>query len=282
MTGGTNSEKATKSYKKATKNTEDLAMPNPKKILPILLAVTILTLALTAICPSVYADEQPTPEPAAKFQYVHDPCENPTAMKDIVKDDTAVYGFRPSETGSLKQYAAADWSDPDLVESGRLERIAYHKSIESLYDMLDQMQAEGKPLEDIARAVSQKRNELRLEACKDYPEALAALIQRNLEKYGHEEGPLPDELYAQYGSWETVIEKAFSANVGMDACLGLYDDYYDLYVALGQVEPDANANPSNPATGDTANVLLWICLAASGGTLLATFFAGKKQKGFRK
>ena len=135
--------------------------------------------------------------------------------KDIVKDDTAVYGFRPSETGSLKQYAAADWSDPDLVESGRLERIAYHKSIESLYDILDQMQAEGKPLEDIARAVSQKRNELRLEACKDDPEALAALIQRNLEKYGHEEGPLPDELYAQYGSWETVIEKAFSTNVGM-------------------------------------------------------------------
>ena len=64
MTGGTNSEKATKSYKKATKNTEDLAMSNPKKILLILLTVTILTLALTAICPSVYADEQPTPEPS--------------------------------------------------------------------------------------------------------------------------------------------------------------------------------------------------------------------------
>ncbi|MBO7520108.1 MAG: hypothetical protein J6T73_04950, partial [Clostridia bacterium] len=42
-------------------------------------------------------------------------------------------------------------------------------------------------------------------------------------------------------------EKAFSANVGMDACLGLYDDYYDLYVALGQVTDGASQNPASPA-----------------------------------
>ena len=35
-----------------------------------------------------------------------------------------------------------------------------------------------------------------------------------------------------------MTEKAFSVNVGMDVCLGLYDDYYFFYVALGIVEDD--------------------------------------------
>ena len=233
------------------------------------------------------------------FKYIHDPSENPEAMKDIIKDENAVYGFRPSETGSLKAYAAADWSDPDIVETGRQERIAYHNSIEVMYDMLRQMQNEGKSIEEIARAVSEKRNNLRLEAYKEDPEGLATLKQRNLEKYGHEEGPLPDELFAQYGSWETVMEKAFSANVGMDACLGLYDDYYDLYVILGQVEDDISSDPDyaaietdladsetavadpavqtensteafvSPPTGDNCLLAFWITLLiiSTGGTM---------------
>ncbi len=200
---------------------------------------------------------------AVYFEYEHDPLENPEAMKDIVKDGNAVYGFRPSETGSLKAYAGADWSDPDLVESGRQERIAYHQSIEEMYDMLRQMQAEGKSVEEIARAVSTKRNELRLESYADDPEGLEILKQRNLEKYGHEEGPLPDELYAQYGSWETVIAKAFSANVGMDACLGLYDDYYDLYVILGQVGNGSSGGQTpNPGTSDSYGSGEMLCLIA--------------------
>lgn len=172
------------------------------------------------------------------FQYQHDPRENPAAMRDIVEDENAVYGFRPSETGSLKMYAGADWSDPDLVEQGRRDRIAYHESLESMYDMLRDMKEQGCGTEEIARAVSTRRNEIRLEAYADDPEGLAALKARNLEKYGHEEGPLPDELYAKYGSWETVLEKAFSPNPGMDACLGLYDDYYFLYAALDEVPED--------------------------------------------
>ena len=169
------------------------------------------------------------------FRYVHDPCLNPKAMRDIVADDTAIYGFRPIETGSLKLYASADWSDPQIVEQGRHDRIAYHQSIEAMYEMLRDMQAQGKTTEDIARAVSTKRNEIRLAAYADDPEGLAQIKARNLEKYGHEEGPLPDELFAQYGSWTTVMEKAFSTNAGMDACLGLYDDYYFMYATLGDV-----------------------------------------------
>lgn len=206
-----------------------------RRILP---AVAVLLVALFAVPPAGIS---------AAFTYIHDPADNAAAMKDIVKDDRAVYGFRPSETGSLKAYADADWSDPELVAKGREERIAYHKSLESMYEMLDSMRAEGKSTEQIARAVSARRNELRLAAYEGDPEGLAAVKQRNLEKYGHEEGPLPDELYAQYGSWETVIEKAFSANAGMDACLGLYDDYYLLYETLGQV-PEA----ASPVTADTS------------------------------
>ena len=175
---------------------------------------------------------------ADSFGYIHDPRENASAMRDIVADENAVYGFRPNDTGSLKIYADADWSDPELVAQGRAERIAYHESVESMYTMLREMRDQGKSIEEIARAVSTRRNEIRLEAYADDPEALAELKARNLEKYGHEEGPLPDELFEKYGSWERVTEKSFSTNAGMDACLGLYDDYYDLYVAIGDVPAD--------------------------------------------
>ena len=193
----------------------------------LILWILVPTLAFGALFTSCSKDEV--------FRYRHDPRENPAAMADVVEDETAIYGFRPSESGSLSVYADADWSDPAVVEAGRQERIAYHQSLEEMYILLEEMTAEGKNVEEIARTVSEKRNQIRLDAYKDDPEGLAKVKQRNLEQYGHEEGPLPDELYDKYGSWETVIAKAFSANSGMDACLGLYDDYYDLYVAIGQI-----------------------------------------------
>ena len=193
-----------------------------------------LVLVLGAAAPAFAADG---------FRYRHDPRLNPVAMADIVADETAVYGFRPSETGSLALYADADWSDPDLVAQGRADRIAYHESLESMYAMLEEMRAAGKDIEEIARALSAERNVLRFAAYDGDPEGLAAIKARNLEKYGHEEGPLPDELFEKYGSWETVLAKAFSGNSGMDACLGLYDDYYELYLATGQVAPEV-ADPA--------------------------------------
>ena len=196
------------------------------KIIAVVLAVVLIfSINITAFA-------------ANGFRYQHDPCQHPSAMKDIVADETAIYGFRPSETGSLKAYADMDWTDPDVVAQGRLDRLAYHESIESMYVMLQEMQDQGKSTEEIARAVSTRRNEIRLEAYADDPEGLAEIKERNLEKYGHEEGPLPDELFEKYGSWERVMEKAFSCNAGMDACLGLYDDYYFLYAAMGDVPAD--------------------------------------------
>ena len=196
-----------------------------------ILVLVVLSLALSLLTACAKKTEEPQ-----GFHYQHDPRDNPRAMADIVEDDTAIYGFRPSATGSLSMYADADWSDAEVVEKGRQDRIAYHKSLEAMYTMLDEMTATGRSTEEIARAVSAKRNQIRLDAYKEDPEGLAALKERNLAQYGHEEGPLPDELYEKYGSWEMVIAKSFSANSGMDACLGLYDDYYNLYVAVGQIE----------------------------------------------
>ena len=91
------------------------------------------------------------------------------------------------------------------------------------------MRAAGKTDEEIARAVSQRRNELRLEAYVGDPEGLAVAKRRNLETYGSELGPTPESLFQKYGSWQKVTEKALGTNAGMDACLGFYDTYYHLY-----------------------------------------------------
>ena len=85
-------------------------------------------------------------------------------------------------------YASFDWSDPELVngENGRLARIAYHESINEMYAMMNAMRIDGKSIEEIARAVSSKRNEIRLASYADDPEGLAVAKARNMEKYGHE------------------------------------------------------------------------------------------------
>ncbi len=175
---------------------------------------------------------------ASAFHYEHDPRLNPKAMVDAVVNPDAVYGFSPNPySESLAAYLDYDWSDPKVVEEGRKDRLAYHESIRGMYLMLEKMKKEEASVEEIARALSDERNNIRYQANADDPEKLAALKESNLEKYGNEMGPKAEDLYEKYGSWEAVIEKAFSMNSGMDACLGLYDDYYDVYVAAGQI-PD--------------------------------------------
>ena len=182
--------------------------------------VTVIFIVSTAI--------QVSAEPSA---YVHDPMDNPKAAKDIVEDPDAVYGYSPSpESERLKDYVDYDWTDPALVEEMRKQREAYHESIQELYDMIDSMKANGDSVEEIARAVSNRRNGLRLEAYDGDPEGLAKVKQSNLDTYGNENGGTPEYFFEKYGSWEVVLEKALSANPGADACLGLYDKYYDSYM----------------------------------------------------
>ncbi len=163
-------------------------------------------------------------------KYVHNPMENPKAAADIVVNPNAVYGYSPNQNSELlMEYADGDWSDPAFVEDLRKQREEFHDSIKELYGMFTAMKTAGADVKDIAIAVSTGRNEIRLESYKDDPDGLAGLKKSNLEKYGNENGGTPEYYYKKYGSWETVIEKALSSDPGADACLGLYDEYYDTY-----------------------------------------------------
>lgn len=169
--------------------------------------------------------------------YLHDPQSDPGAMADIVADPEAVYGFSPDPASArLGTYAEYDWTDPEFVAEARQAREEYHLSLDTLYDLLSDLRGEGADLETMARAVSAERNRLRLESYRDDPEGLQKVKESNLETYGDENGPTADSLYEKYGSWETVLQKAFGTNAGMDACCGLYDEYYDLYLELGMLE----------------------------------------------
>ncbi|MBR6029672.1 MAG: hypothetical protein IKP40_11370 [Clostridia bacterium] len=181
--------------------------------------------------------EEDQTQQSGGFAYVHDPRVNARAMADIIENPEAVYGFSPDpESKRLGVYAEYDWTDPAFVAQAQEERRAYHESMDSMTDILYRMRAEGATIEEMARAVSEERNRLRLASCDGDPERLAAVKKSNLETYGREEGPTPDDLYAKYGEWTIVLQKAFSSNMGMDACCGLYDEYYWLYVELGYVE----------------------------------------------
>lgn len=184
--------------------------------------------------------------------YVHDPMANPGAAKDIVVNPNAVYGYSPSpESARLKDYVEYDWTNPEVVEKMRQQREEYHESMKELYSMIAAMKERGASAEEIARAVSTRRNELRLESYKDDPEGLAKVKKSNLENYGDENGGSPEFFYNKYGSWETVIEKSISANAGADACLGLYDKYYDTYM-IAAPEESADVAASGAAAADTA------------------------------
>ncbi|MBR1857176.1 MAG: sortase [Oribacterium sp.] len=176
-------------------------------------------------------------EESEKFTYVHDPRDNPEAMADILENPDAIYGFSPDpESERLAPFAQYDWTDPEVVAERRKERKSYHESMDSMMDILENMRAAGASVEDMARAVSKERNRVRIESYKDDPVGLNRMKESNLNTYGNEEGPSADDLYEKCGSWELVIQKAFGTNMGMDACCGLYDDYYDLYKELGYVE----------------------------------------------
>ncbi len=171
------------------------------------------------------------------FRYVHDPRQNPNAMQDIIENPAAVYGFSPDPNSTrLGNFADYDWTDPVLVAEAKKNREEYHASMESMMDIVYKMRDEGATIEAIARAVSAERNRVRLAVSENDPEELAKVKESNLKTYGNEEGPTPDQLYEKYGSWQTVLQKAFSPNLGMDAVCGLYDDYYDLYVEFGLAE----------------------------------------------
>ncbi len=251
------------------------------------IAFFVLVLALFAFTVSAYA----------AGYYIHDPMDNPKAAADIIVDPDAVYGYAPNpDSVRLGAFAKYDWSDESFVARMKQEREAYHESIHELYQMKADMEAEGKSVEEIARTVSNRRNEMRIEAYKDDPDGLATLKESNLNKYGNETGGTPEYFYEKTGSWEAVIEKSFSTNAGADAILGLYDKYYDTYYIADNsdptepetvaettqaatepnaaklidstpdqsVEPTGNQSKTSPQTGDIVIVLMIVMMTATG------------------
>ncbi len=201
--------------------------------------------------------------------YEHDPMANPKAAQDIVVNPNAVYGYSPSpDSKRLREFVDYNWSDPAVVNEMRAQREAYHESMQELYAIVIKMRAEGKPASDIAWAVSTRRNEIRLEAYKDDPEGLAKVKKSNLENYGNENGGTPGFFYDKYGSWEAVIEKALSTNAGADACLGLYDKYYDTYLLPVTQTAVQNSTPQSdtPAPAEAAADTVYTVI--SGDTLI--------------
>ncbi len=207
-----------------------------KKVLLYLSLILVVSVFMCA-CVTKAGETETAQVQAFEFRYVHDPNLNPEAMKDIVENRDAVYGFSPDPSSTrLGSYAQYDWTDPAFVAKAKEDRIAYHDSFKSMTKILYQMKSEGLTVEEIARAVSTERNRLRLAAYEGDPQGLAEIKKSNLDTYGHEDGPTADEMFEKYGSWETVIQKAFSPNLGMDACCGLYDEYYQEYVELGLIK----------------------------------------------
>lgn len=247
------------------------------------IAVFAFVIALFAFTVSAYA----------AGYYVHDPMENPKAAADIIVDPDAVYGYAPNpDSVRLGAFAKYDWSDEAFVAQMKQEREAYHESIRELYQTKADMEAQEKSVEEIARTVSNRRNEMRIEAYKDNPDGLATLKESNLEKYGNETGGTPEYYFEKTGSWEAVIEKAFSTNAGADAILGLYDTYYiaddteptesETVAEPSQavteptaatlvestpdqsVKPTGNQSKTSPQTGDIAIVLVIVMMTATG------------------
>ncbi len=181
----------------------------------------------------------------AQSLYIHDPMENPKAAADIIVDPNAVYGYAPNPASTrMGAFADYNWSDEAFVAEMRSQREEYHRSVSELYQIKADMEAEGRTVEEIARAVSTRRNEIRMESYKDDPEGLERLKESNLATFGNENGGTPEYFYELYGSWETVIEKAFSTNAGADAILGLYDIYYDTYIINSPTDSTEGQAPS--------------------------------------
>ncbi len=215
-----------------------------KTLKRILAAIITGALLITGTVPAFAASEvystatpdQWMPQKYTGFSYSHDPMLDQRAAKDIIVDENAIYGYSPDpDSARLGEYASYDWGDPSVVWKARQDRIKYLKQDSELYALLASCIAQGNSTEETARKASRRRNELRLASYENDPEGLAKVRLSNLKTYGNEEGPTPEFLFKKYGSWDTVLQKAFSTNHGMDACLGLYDDNYLKYGLLGEV-----------------------------------------------
>ena len=160
--------------------------------------------------------------------HYNNPSDNPKVLADAVQDPNAVYGYRPSEDGSLKNFANKDWSDPTVVESAKQERIAYIADDQEINRLVSDMRNQGYSSEDIARAACDFRNQTRLNSyidangnITDYDGYAAALERMTTRSY--------DALIQSGKTPEQIISSSTRTNPAMDAIVGLYDQNFDTY-----------------------------------------------------
>lgn len=166
-----------------------------------------------------------------RFKYEHNPSDNPKVLEDAIEDPDAVYGYRPREDGSLSRFTAKkyDWTDPVAVEGYRQERIEYHNRNEAgAQRIVKEMTAAGASIEDIAIKVNEYRNQSRIDAFVNPDGSISdmngynnALERAQIRSY--------ENLIKAGKSPEEIIKSAIKGCPGMDACTGLYDEYYDTY-----------------------------------------------------
>lgn len=88
-------------------------------------------------------------------------------------------------------------------------RKEYEDKVRALKRKEEQMRAEGKSAEEIARTLHAERRALGVQY-KDLtpPDLLAKIHTRNMEKYGDKLGPSIEWLRARGKTWENIIDSA--------------------------------------------------------------------------
>ncbi|MFF2324939.1 MULTISPECIES: hypothetical protein [unclassified Streptomyces] len=117
---------------------------------------------------------------------------------------------------SIREMNPQEWAEAREV------RIRYHQLLDSMERVEDRMRAEGRSDEEIARVLVTLRNEAKdITRAGMSPEAVQALEERNMAKYGNPLGPTADQQFAKYGSWAAVVDAATRSNAAIDRELGL-------------------------------------------------------------
>ena len=160
--------------------------------------------------------------------YNNNPSDNPKVLADAVEDPNAVYGYRPNEDGSLKNFANEDWSNPEFVENAKQKRLQYIEDDKAIYDVIAEMKNNGCSTEEMARAACDYRNQTRLNSYLDSDDHVidqngynAALERMQTRSY--------DALISSGKTPEEIINSSMRTNPAMDACVGLYDQNFDTY-----------------------------------------------------
>ncbi|GAA3130836.1 hypothetical protein ACFQ0X_40170 [Streptomyces rectiviolaceus] len=111
---------------------------------------------------------------------------------------------------------------PEERERAREVRLRYHGLLDTMERVADRMHEEGRSDEEIARVLVDMRNEAKdITRAGMSPEAVQALEERNMKKYGNPLGPTADQQFAKYGSWAKVIEAATRTSAAVDQELGI-------------------------------------------------------------